>query len=58
MDPLTVTLEHFGDLLEWVGPITDPQTTPLDKTVLDNIRELMEQAWFHGDVDTQTAQER
>eukprot|EP01127_Copromyxa_protea_P021036 TRINITY_DN7130_c0_g1_i4.p1 TRINITY_DN7130_c0_g1~~TRINITY_DN7130_c0_g1_i4.p1 ORF type:complete len:126 (-),score=12.64 TRINITY_DN7130_c0_g1_i4:28-405(-) len=29
-----------------------------DKTVLDNIRELMEKAWFHGDIDTKTSQER
>eukprot|EP01126_Amoeba_proteus_P021429 TRINITY_DN2176_c0_g2_i6.p1 TRINITY_DN2176_c0_g2~~TRINITY_DN2176_c0_g2_i6.p1 ORF type:complete len:495 (-),score=91.27 TRINITY_DN2176_c0_g2_i6:146-1630(-) len=53
-----VTLERFGDLLEWVGPITDPKATPINDTVLDHIRQLMEQPWFHGDVDTLTAQER
>jgi len=58
LEGLNVSIESFGDLLEWVGPITDPATTPINKTVLDTIRELMEHPWFHGDVDTQTAQDR
>jgi len=58
MEGLSVSLENFGDLLEWVGPVTDPASTPIDRTVLDNIRELMEFPWFHGDCETQQAQER
>jgi serine/threonine protein kinase len=53
-----VQLEHFGDLLEWMGPIGDPKTTPISNTILDNIRTLLEYSWFHGDIDTNTAQER
>jgi len=53
-----VQLEHFGDLLEWVGPIGNPKTTPINDTILDHIRVLLSHQWFHGDIDTFTAQER
>eukprot|EP01127_Copromyxa_protea_P021033 TRINITY_DN7130_c0_g1_i1.p1 TRINITY_DN7130_c0_g1~~TRINITY_DN7130_c0_g1_i1.p1 ORF type:complete len:469 (-),score=68.87 TRINITY_DN7130_c0_g1_i1:86-1492(-) len=57
VDPHNVSIENFGDLLQWVGPMVKSNKEN-DKTVLDNIRELMEKAWFHGDIDTKTSQER
>jgi serine/threonine protein kinase len=42
-----VNLEHFGRVLNYFGPLTDA-----NHTVLDNIRELLRQPWFHGDIST------
>eukprot|EP01127_Copromyxa_protea_P012399 TRINITY_DN3235_c0_g1_i2.p1 TRINITY_DN3235_c0_g1~~TRINITY_DN3235_c0_g1_i2.p1 ORF type:complete len:406 (+),score=39.10 TRINITY_DN3235_c0_g1_i2:416-1633(+) len=53
-----VKLEKFGHLLQCFGPITDPVVTPIDRTILDKIREVMEQPWFHGDIDLRTAERR
>jgi len=54
----TVSLEQFGALLESIGPITPPDSTPINRTVLDNLRELMEQEWFHGNLETRVVTER
>jgi hypothetical protein len=56
---LYVNLEHFGQILEFFGPVADPQQpVPATGTVLDNMRRVLEHAWFHGDVDEKVAQER
>jgi len=52
------TLENFGRILNWFGPITNPKTTPPEKTVLDIIRKTLYEPWFHGDTDTDDAQRK
>eukprot|EP01127_Copromyxa_protea_P014389 TRINITY_DN3999_c0_g1_i4.p1 TRINITY_DN3999_c0_g1~~TRINITY_DN3999_c0_g1_i4.p1 ORF type:complete len:416 (-),score=42.13 TRINITY_DN3999_c0_g1_i4:33-1280(-) len=39
---LEVTMERFGHLLGWFGP--------LDRGFLDTLRKIMAEDWFHGDV--------
>jgi len=51
-----VEIEHWGQILEWVGPIQDPVTTTYKHTIMDDVRELLEQAWFHGDIENVQAQ--
>jgi len=53
-----VTLEKFGKILQWFGPIGDPQATHKHDTIIDSTRNLMKYTWFHGDTDTETAQEK
>lgn len=53
-----VNIQNWGKILEWFGPIADPATTPHTHTILDDVRELLEKPWFHGDTDTTQAQER
>jgi hypothetical protein len=53
-----VSLERFGRQLNWFGPITDPSQTPAGQGILDRMRKMMMQPWFHGDTNTEEAQER
>jgi hypothetical protein len=48
-----VHLENFGAMLNWFGPIT--QTGKSKNTILDNIREILQEPWFFGDTDTDDA---
>jgi len=51
VDPdYVVTAEKFGRILEYFGP--------LQEGILDQIREMMQQRWFHGDLDTVDAAAR
>eukprot|EP01120_Amphizonella_sp_Union-15-10_P007506 TRINITY_DN2538_c0_g1_i1.p1 TRINITY_DN2538_c0_g1~~TRINITY_DN2538_c0_g1_i1.p1 ORF type:complete len:499 (-),score=110.21 TRINITY_DN2538_c0_g1_i1:204-1700(-) len=50
-----VSLEKFGKILTWFGPIFDPRDST-EQTFLDRVRNVMSQPWFHGDVDTSSAQ--
>jgi len=50
-----VHIETFGRMLNWFGPIGDPETTAWDNSILDGIRRTLENKWFHGDVTTQQA---
>jgi len=50
-----VHIETFGRMLQWFGPIHDPDATAWDCTILDCIRRTLENKWFHGDVTTQQA---
>jgi len=45
-----VPLEKFGRILEFFGP--------LQEGILDSIREMLQQRWFHGELDTVDAAER
>jgi len=56
--PNIVHIEHFGDLVQWFGPIAIPKDPEFDMTILDNIRFVMQYPWFFGDVDTERAQEK
>jgi len=56
--PTMVNIEHFGNLLEWFGPIELPEDPENDLTILDNIRLVMKEPWFFGDCDTNRAQEK
>eukprot|EP01113_Clastostelium_recurvatum_P021189 TRINITY_DN2505_c0_g1_i1.p1 TRINITY_DN2505_c0_g1~~TRINITY_DN2505_c0_g1_i1.p1 ORF type:complete len:547 (-),score=139.75 TRINITY_DN2505_c0_g1_i1:184-1824(-) len=56
-----VSLEKFGRMLEYFGPLQPghvPLADPAGGTILDRIRELMAQRWFHGDLDTADAAAR
>eukprot|EP01121_Diplochlamys_sp_Union-15-3_P006700 TRINITY_DN1720_c0_g1_i3.p1 TRINITY_DN1720_c0_g1~~TRINITY_DN1720_c0_g1_i3.p1 ORF type:complete len:208 (+),score=35.18 TRINITY_DN1720_c0_g1_i3:265-888(+) len=50
-----VTLEKFGKILQWFGPIGDPETTPKDATLIHNMRNILQNRWFHGDVEEKFA---
>jgi len=50
-----VHIETFGRMLNWFGPIGDPEAVAWDITILDGIRKTLENKWFHGDVTTQQA---
>lgn len=50
----TVTLERFGDILEWFGPIKDKNGCV---TVLDRVHEVLTNEAFHGDISASMAQE-
>jgi serine/threonine protein kinase len=50
-----VTVERFGDILNWFGPLKIPQEEDTS-TILDKIRELLSCVWFHGDVSTKEAE--
>lgn len=54
----TVDCERFGEILDWFGPIGHPDQTPATATILDHIREILKQAWFHGDLDEAKATAR
>lgn len=45
-----VSLEKFGRILDYFGPLQDG--------ILDTIREMLQQRWFHGELDTVDAAER
>lgn len=45
-----VSLEKFGRILDFFGP--------LQEGILDTIREMLKQRWFHGELDTVDAAER
>jgi len=48
----------LGQILEFFGPVADPQLPPpTTGTVIDNMRKVLENPWFHGDIDEKVAQE-
>jgi len=51
-----VTLTNWGRILQFFGPITIPATAN-GLTFLDEITKIFRQPWFHGDTDSQRAQE-
>jgi len=53
-----VTLEKFGKILKWLGPLKNPETTVKGHTLLDEIARVFQNSWFHGDTDTDSAQEK
>jgi hypothetical protein len=55
---LIVDCERFGELLDWFGPIGHPDNTKFGSTILDHIREVCRQPWFHGDITDKVAAER
>eukprot|EP01104_Vermistella_antarctica_P014036 TRINITY_DN4345_c0_g1_i1.p1 TRINITY_DN4345_c0_g1~~TRINITY_DN4345_c0_g1_i1.p1 ORF type:complete len:583 (+),score=95.87 TRINITY_DN4345_c0_g1_i1:118-1866(+) len=52
---MEVSLERFGRILDWFGPIVDPNRT---FSFLDKITGLLREPWFHGDVGTHEAESR
>lgn len=40
-----VNCEHFGEILDWFGPIGHPDTTTPNDTVLDHIRDILRQPY-------------
>eukprot|EP01122_Echinamoeba_exundans_P007771 TRINITY_DN2460_c0_g1_i5.p1 TRINITY_DN2460_c0_g1~~TRINITY_DN2460_c0_g1_i5.p1 ORF type:complete len:418 (+),score=102.28 TRINITY_DN2460_c0_g1_i5:342-1595(+) len=57
-----VTLEDFGKLLKWFGPITPPEAGGFggapSMTFLDTIRIMLAKPWFHGKTDKEEAEAR
>jgi serine/threonine protein kinase len=51
-----VSIERFGELLDWFGPIVLHRNRSPSCPILDNIRTLLQEEWFHGDVPVQEAQ--
>lgn len=52
-----VSLERFGKILSYFGPIDDPRTGN-GYFILERMRLMMINPWFHGDITTQEAQEK
>jgi len=46
----TVTIESFGRLLEWFGPVES-----LDE-LLDGVVNLLKKSWFHGEISSEEAE--
>lgn len=57
-DQPVVSLQNWGRMLVWFGPITDPDKTSFRETFLDGIRKTLSQQWFHGDIDNVQSQEK
>ena len=53
MEADEVSIENFGSILEYFGPISDKNTTT---PILDRVRNVLSQTWFHGDLDTREAE--
>jgi len=51
-----VTLSNWGKILQFFGPIQIPAVSN-GLTFLDEITKYFRQPWFHGDTDSQRAQE-
>jgi len=52
---LVVPIEKFGNLLKWFAL----NLRPVDgMTILNQIRQLMTEAWFHGDISTPESENR
>lgn len=49
-----VTIEKFGEILQWFGPSIVGENFVL----FDRIRSLLSLTWFHGDIDQMTAEDR
>jgi serine/threonine protein kinase len=50
-----VTLEHFGKMLDFFGPIRREGSKNL---FLPNLKNIISQNWFHGEISTQEADAR
>ena len=48
--PKAVSLEAWGNLLHWFGPLTQ------GSAFLENVRTTMQQPWFHGDLESSDAE--
>jgi len=54
-DDSLVSLEKFGNILKWFGPLVNAQDT---QNILVKIRNLMTEPWFHGDISTNESESR
>lgn len=48
-----VTLEQFGKVLTYFGPIEDPTAT---EPFMDRTRNLLAKSWFHGSIQTEESE--
>eukprot|EP01095_Lingulamoeba_sp_RSL-Kostka_P005619 TRINITY_DN1702_c0_g2_i1.p1 TRINITY_DN1702_c0_g2~~TRINITY_DN1702_c0_g2_i1.p1 ORF type:complete len:564 (+),score=180.30 TRINITY_DN1702_c0_g2_i1:100-1791(+) len=55
-DDEIVTMERFGNILEWFGPLVDPKTQQV--IILDTVYDVLSQHWFHGDIGQLEAENR
>lgn len=51
-----VTIEKFGAILNWFGPIINRGTNEIG--IYDNVLDTLKQTWFHGDIDQRIAEDR
>jgi len=49
---VVVSLEKFGQVLNWFGPLKDSSG---QKLILNIIRKILENDWFHGDTEYEKA---
>ena len=49
-----VDMEKFGNMCQWFGPIVNMKKSQV--VILDNVRELLNKPWFHGDIETAEAE--
>lgn len=47
-----VTMEKFSAILDWFGPMTGVDS------LLADVEELLRESWFHGEISSQTAEQR
>jgi serine/threonine protein kinase len=50
-----VSMEKWGKILAWFGPLVDLKNGVI---ILDKIRVLLQNNWFHGDISTKEAENR
>lgn len=55
-EDFVVTLENFGNVLAWFGPIVDFHLKRV--ILLDTIHSILSQPWFHGDIGQSDAEQR
>jgi len=48
----TVTLEQFANVINWFGPISEINK----EGFLDNMKDIMQHHWFHGDITKEEAE--
>mmetsp|Transcript_16269 Transcript_16269/g.63418 ORF Transcript_16269/g.63418 Transcript_16269/m.63418 type:complete len:730 (+) Transcript_16269:107-2296(+) len=51
-----VTLETFGNMLTWFGPMVDVNTRKV--ILLKTMRDVLSEPWFHGDIGVEEAENR
>eukprot|EP01120_Amphizonella_sp_Union-15-10_P006358 TRINITY_DN2020_c0_g1_i1.p1 TRINITY_DN2020_c0_g1~~TRINITY_DN2020_c0_g1_i1.p1 ORF type:complete len:534 (+),score=75.00 TRINITY_DN2020_c0_g1_i1:103-1602(+) len=49
-----VSLENFGKMLSWFGPLYDP----LDHDLMSQIRNILKERWFHGTLSLRDCESR
>ncbi len=54
-DELVVTIERFGQIVQWFGAFFLPSEAP---SILADINTLINSSWFHGDISKDVAEKR
>jgi len=57
-DESVVSIEKFGSILQWFGPLTVRPFPPDGLNILERVRALLSENWFHGDISTIESEDR